>query len=296
MGKASYLLSGRLPSPTTTKALALSVQESSFLGSLPLSFSSSCSVKSICLFVSHKDNYPSTKFRSKQLVCSGSSESSGSQSGSKFITATKKKSRSKNNVGTKAKISKIDNKPASEPSSSLSSMKILVKELGLLKEQKQQKVKKTKSLNVRTLYQNGDPLGRRDLGKRVVRWISDGMKAMASDFVSAELQGEFSELRQRMGPGLTFVIQAQPYLNAIPIPLGLEAICLKTCTHYPTLFDNFQRELRNVLQELQQKSVVEDWRETESWKLLKELANSGFIFLMAGNILLPNFICRFIIT
>ncbi|XP_071929204.1 DNA polymerase alpha-associated DNA helicase A-like isoform X2 [Coffea arabica] len=129
--------------------------------------------------------------------------------------------------------------------------------------------------NVRSLYQNGDPLGRRDLGKCVVRWICQGMKAMASDFTTAEMQGEFSEVRQRMGPGLTFVIQAQPYLNAVPMPLGLEAICLKVCTHYPTLFDHFQRELRDVLQDLQRKSVLQDWRQTESWKLLKELANSA---------------------
>lgn len=129
--------------------------------------------------------------------------------------------------------------------------------------------------SVRALYQNGDPLGRRDLGKGVVQWICQGMKAMASDFAMADMQGEFSELKQRMGPGLTFVIQAQPYLNAIPMPLGLEAICLKACTHYPTLFDNFQRELRDVLQDLQQKSLISNWRETESWKLLKELANSG---------------------
>ncbi|XAR52069.1 RNA helicase [Bertholletia excelsa] len=136
-------------------------------------------------------------------------------------------------------------------------------------------VTKNKTVNVRHLYQNGDPLGRRDLGKCVVKWISQGMKAMASDFALAEVQGEFPELRQRMGPGLTFVIQAQPYLTAVPMPLGLEAVCLKACTHYPTLFDHFQRELRDVLQELQRKSVVENWCETESWKLLKELGNSA---------------------
>lgn len=129
--------------------------------------------------------------------------------------------------------------------------------------------------SVRGLNENGDPLGRRDLGKSVVMWIRQGMKAMATDFALAEMKGEFSELRQRMGPGLTFVIQAQPYLTAIPMPLGLEALCLKACTHYPTLFDHFQRELRDVLQDLQNKSLVQSWCETESWKLLKELANSG---------------------
>ncbi|KAL0304583.1 UNVERIFIED_CONTAM: hypothetical protein Sradi_6326400 [Sesamum radiatum] len=129
--------------------------------------------------------------------------------------------------------------------------------------------------SVRALYQNGDPLGRRELGKGVVKWICQGMKAMALDFATVEMQGDFAELKQRMGPGLTFVIQAQPYLNAVPMPLGLEAICLKTCTHYPTLFDHFQRELRDVLQDLQHKTLIHNWRETESWKLLKELASSA---------------------
>ncbi|XP_043696328.1 DNA-binding protein SMUBP-2 [Telopea speciosissima] len=131
------------------------------------------------------------------------------------------------------------------------------------------------SVSVQTLYQNGDPLGRRDLGKSVVRWISEGMKAMSSDFASAEVQGEFSEVQQRMGPGLTFVIQAQPYLNAVPMPLGLESLCLKACTHYPTIFDHFQRELRDVLQHLQRTNQVQDWRNTHSWKLLKDLACSA---------------------
>nr|DAD25057.1 TPA_asm: hypothetical protein HUJ06_026521 [Nelumbo nucifera] len=150
-----------------------------------------------------------------------------------------------------------------------------------LVQEKNRTVKKTHEdkeakVSVRTLYQNGDPLGRRDLGKCVVKWISQGMRTMASEFASAEVQGEFSEVRQRMGPGLTFVIQAQPYLNAIPMPIGAEALCLKACTHYPTLFDHFQRELRDVLQGLQRNSQIEsDWRETESWKLLKELANSA---------------------
>lgn len=126
-------------------------------------------------------------------------------------------------------------------------------------------------------HSNGNPLGRKELGKGVVRWIGQGMKAMASDFAAAEAEGEFSELRQRMGPGLTFVIQAQPYLNAVPMPPGLEAICLKACTHYPTLFDHFQRELRDVILHLQRNKtlVVDDWRQTQSWMLLKELANSG---------------------
>ncbi|KAG9132267.1 hypothetical protein Leryth_026296 [Lithospermum erythrorhizon] len=133
----------------------------------------------------------------------------------------------------------------------------------------------TQLSSVQALDKKGDPLGRRDLGKCVVKWISQGMKSMALDFATAERQGEFSELKQQMGPGVTFVIQAQPYLNAVPMPLGLEAICLKACTHYPTLFDHFQRELKDVLQDLCKDSSVQDWQETESWKLLKELANSA---------------------
>ncbi|KAK9142799.1 hypothetical protein Syun_012199 [Stephania yunnanensis] len=142
-------------------------------------------------------------------------------------------------------------------------------------QQQQSRPQPRQAVSVRTLTQNGDPLGWRDLGKAIVKWICQGMRAMASDFASVEVQGEFSEIRQRMGPGLTFVIQAQPYLNAVPMPLGLEALCLKACTHYPTLFDHFQRELRDVLQELDRNSIVQDWRDTESWTLLKELANSA---------------------
>lgn len=153
---------------------------------------------------------------------------------------------------------------------------------------KQEARAKDGPVNVRTLPQNGDPLGRRDLGKSVVKWISQGMKAMATDFGAAELQGEFSEVRQRMGPGLTFVIQAQPYLGAIPMPSGLESVCLKACTHYPTLFDHFQRELRDALQELQRKSLVDDWQKTESWKLLKELAKSAQHKAIARKASLPK--------
>ncbi|KAF6141809.1 hypothetical protein GIB67_031876 [Kingdonia uniflora] len=141
------------------------------------------------------------------------------------------------------------------------------------KKKKKQKLKNP--IDVRTLFSIGDPMGKKDLGKLVVKWISLGMKSMALDFANAEIQGEFGEIKQRMGPGLTFVIQAQPYLNAVPMPLGLETMCLKACTHYPTLFDNFQRELRDVLNGVEGKLGVEDWRKSESWKLLKVLANSA---------------------
>ncbi|XP_074304400.1 DNA polymerase alpha-associated DNA helicase A [Silene latifolia] len=132
----------------------------------------------------------------------------------------------------------------------------------------------SKTAVVRGPNQNGDPLGRRDLGKAVVKWISQGMSAMATEFGAAELRGDFGEIEQKMGPGLTFVIEAQPYLSAVPMPAGLESVCLKACAHYPTLFDHFQRELRDVLNGLQAKGHVEDWRETRAWKLLKQLATS----------------------
>lgn len=153
-------------------------------------------------------------------------------------------------------------------------------------------------LSVPALYQNGDPLGKRELGRCVMRWIMQGMKSMAADFVGAELRGKFREdVSRRMGlllndssdgnipsgaggGNLAFVIQAQPFLNAVPMPKGVEAVCLKACTHYPTLFDHFQRELRDALQELQRSGVISNWRDTQSWKFLKELANSGLLSLI----------------
>ncbi|CAN6487099.1 unnamed protein product [Victoria cruziana] len=122
-----------------------------------------------------------------------------------------------------------------------------------------------------------NPLGRKDVGKSVVKWVSQGMKAMASELVSAELQGEFQEIRQSMGSGVTFVSQAQRYLNAIPMPKGMESACLKASTHYPTLLDHFQRELRDALRNASESSAspIKDWRNAESWKLLKEFANSA---------------------
>lgn len=153
------------------------------------------------------------------------------------------------------------------------------------------------SIRVETVYQNGNPMGKKELGKCVVRWIGQGMHSMATDFASAELKGEFAELRVRLGmeqspngtgngvasvamEDLAFVIQAQPYLNAVPMPKGLEAICFKACTHYPTLFDHFQRELRTVLLDLQEQAVIIDWKSSESWKLLKEFAKSGNFALL----------------
>jgi hypothetical protein len=161
------------------------------------------------------------------------------------------------------------------------------------------------SIRVETVYQNGDPLGKKELGKCVVHWIAQGMHSMAADFASAELNGEFAELRARLGmeptpngngngvatvamEDLAFVIQAQPYLNSVPMPKGLEAICFKACTHYPTLFDHFQRELRTVLLDLQEQAVISDWKSTESWKLLKVFAKSGNV--------VPSYCVNFLIS
>uniref|UniRef100_A0A453PCW0 Uncharacterized protein n=1 Tax=Aegilops tauschii subsp. strangulata TaxID=200361 RepID=A0A453PCW0_AEGTS len=138
------------------------------------------------------------------------------------------------------------------------------------------------SIRVGTLYENGDPLGRKELGRCVVEWLRQGMQSMASKFASAELQGDMADLTTaaltlNWGSAegqLGFVIQAQPYLSSIPMPKGLESLCFKACTHYPTLFDHFQRELRAVLLSYQNQGLIYDWRSTQTWKLLKEMANS----------------------
>lgn len=284
VGVASCLFCGSRSVPAITrKTLALNVRRSNsnVLNAVaPLQFSFCSSFRSICLFIGHSSNPSFAIHQPQQFICNNSYRSSSS---TKSSTSTKKRPRTKSSAFTKSRIQKTKSF-SSTSTSTRTNVSTIVEKSGVEKQREQPK-KSNKAVNVRTLYQNGDPLGRRDLGKSVVKWICQGMRAMASDFASAEVQGEFSELRQRMGPGLTFVIQAQPYLNAIPMPLGLEAICLKACTHYPTLFDHFQRELRDVLQELQQKSLVQNWHETESWKLLKELANSGCFFSFANTLL-----------
>ncbi|KAL8148554.1 DNA polymerase alpha-associated DNA helicase A [Apium graveolens] len=197
------------------------------------------------------------------IRCSTSSSSSSAPADNTIATTT---------IPTKTSLNK--NTGVSKRRS-LQVSKIKTPKITKNKPQEQAPAQSNKVFDVRAMSQNGDPLGRRDLGKPVVKWISQGMKAMASDFANAEIQGEFSEVEQKMGPGLTFVIQSQPYLNAIPMPVGVEAVCLKACTHYPTLFDHFQRELRDALQKLQSDSLVPSWSQTQSWKLLKKLATSA---------------------
>lgn len=73
------------------------------------------------------------------------------------------------------------------------------------------------------------------------------MTAMASDFCAAEEPGEVGELeKKKMRSSIEFVMQTQPYLVVNPMPRGLVAICLNSSTHYPILFDNFQRKVRNI--------------------------------------------------
>ena len=47
----------------------------------------------------------------------------------------------------------------------------------------------TREVEEGILHQNGDPIGKKDLGKSVIRWIRDSMRAMASDLAAAELEG-----------------------------------------------------------------------------------------------------------
>ncbi|KAF8690726.1 hypothetical protein HU200_041105 [Digitaria exilis] len=128
------------------------------------------------------------------------------------------------------------------------------------------------------LYQSGDPLGRKELGRQVVQWLKKGMHLMASELASSGIQYDGSALSLDGGSSdghIGFVNQAQPYLSATPMPKGHESLCFKASTHYPTLFDNFQRELRDVLLQQQNEGLITEWRSTQSWLLLKELAKSA---------------------
>uniref|UniRef100_A0A0D9XB71 Helicase ATP-binding domain-containing protein n=2 Tax=Leersia perrieri TaxID=77586 RepID=A0A0D9XB71_9ORYZ len=134
------------------------------------------------------------------------------------------------------------------------------------------------SIRVNTLYESGDPLGKKELGRCVVQWLKQGMQSMATKFASTERQDDGAAFSLDGGSSegnLGFVMLSQPYLSATPMPMGQEALCLKASTHYPTLFDHFQRELRDVLLQQQNQGLVSDWRSTQSWMLLKELANSA---------------------
>ncbi|KAK2977243.1 hypothetical protein RJ640_028448 [Escallonia rubra] len=128
------------------------------------------------------DKLSSTPLRSRYHIRNSPDLSSSSSNGpnndspiSRTTTSTKRRSRSRRtndrigggNSGGDSNINWAANKISGGSSSSDS--------VGAAIKQKQQQVKQTtksKPVDVRALYQNGDPLGRRDLGKCVVRWIS----------------------------------------------------------------------------------------------------------------------------
>ena len=134
------------------------------------------------------------------------------------------------------------------------------------------------SIRIAEAYESGDPLGRKELGRCVMQWLKLGMCSMASTFASTEVQNDGAAFSLDGGSSegtLEFMILPQPYLAATPMPKGHEALCLKASTHYPTLFDHFQRELREVLLKHQNQGLISDWRSTESWMLLKKSAKSA---------------------
>jgi hypothetical protein len=127
---------------------------------------------------------------------------------------------------------------------------------------------------------SGNPLGKRVLGKQVVKWIGDGMSAMAAALAMSELADDDEDGNSAMCEfegGQSFVMQAQHYLNITPMPPGFESVCLRASTHYPTLFDHFQRELQKALVDLESKGAIQDWKQTKGWKLLKSQAKSGIL-------------------
>lgn len=121
----------------------------------------------------------------------------------------------------------------------------------------------------------GNPLGRRILGKAVVSWMKEGISAMVREIAIAQEGGQIKEAEELMGTGHNLVALAQPYLLARPMPQGLEPACLRASLHYSTIFDHYQRELRVALQASQANGKVDNWQDTESWKLLKKFSKSG---------------------
>lgn len=89
----------------------------------------------------------------------------------------------------------------------------------------------------------GDPLGRKVLGKIVVKWMKEGIFAMAQQVADFQERGDWKGVEQHMGTGHNIVAGARPYLLARPMPEGFEPVCLRASLHYPTIFDHFQREL-----------------------------------------------------
>lgn len=125
----------------------------------------------------------------------------------------------------------------------------------------------------------------------MVHWLKQGMRQMASEFASSDQPetqgGAYASTVYNIASPLWsdgghaahagFVAQAQAHLSATPMPKGQDALCRTASAHYPTLLDNFQRELRDVLLRRQQEGLLvgDDWRSTRSWALLKEMARSA---------------------
>eukprot|EP00232_Nephroselmis_pyriformis_P019485 CAMPEP_0182877276 /NCGR_PEP_ID=MMETSP0034_2-20130328/14654_1 /TAXON_ID=156128 /ORGANISM="Nephroselmis pyriformis, Strain CCMP717" /LENGTH=403 /DNA_ID=CAMNT_0025010109 /DNA_START=117 /DNA_END=1325 /DNA_ORIENTATION=+ len=86
----------------------------------------------------------------------------------------------------------------------------------------------------------GNPLGKRVLGAPASAWLRAGCAAYARAFVAAAGTIE-------VGPGYSLVGAMQEHLDASPVPEGAEKSCKKGRTHYPTLWDLMQREVREVL-------------------------------------------------
>ncbi|XP_024529728.1 DNA-binding protein SMUBP-2 isoform X2 [Selaginella moellendorffii] len=120
-----------------------------------------------------------------------------------------------------------------------------------------------------------NPLGRRELGKKVVSWVGRGIQAMAAEIAEAERARDLAGVEERVGVGEELVRLVQPFLDRVELPEGLEDECQRARNHYPTLYDHFQRELKNSLVDLQEKGSVEEWQETDSWKLFKKRSKSG---------------------
>jgi hypothetical protein len=111
----------------------------------------------------------------------------------------------------------------------------------------------------------GDPRGKRQLGKAVMAWLSEGMSKM-----SADLLDESSDLQARIrAPGFSLLKAAQPYLEKNAKPVGEESSCQVAAAHFSTLWDHLQREVRVVLEK------EGDPEKNEVWQKVKALARRG---------------------
>lgn len=111
----------------------------------------------------------------------------------------------------------------------------------------------------------GDPRGKRQLGKAVVAWLSEGMSEMAADLLD-----ESSDLQARIrAPGFSLLKAAQPYLEKNAKPAGEESSCQVVAAHFSTLWDHLQREVRVVLEK------EGDPEKNEVWQKVKALARRG---------------------